>query len=195
MDNSQFFSGIKPNLINEKALKSISKILDESTIYNQPTTGENLLKLYENYIKPNMFGLLVIVIISIFLFIRYIIKKYNESTDIEIDLNEEVSQNNQKKENNKNIENVENNAYKNNKSDDEFTLDGCETETNENKENKEKSLDNGESRFTELNEEYNRTVKENMGLMSEQAIKDIYKKKKDKLTFDELTRIIVEGCQ
>ena len=188
IDNTQFFSGTKPNLINEKALKSINKILDNSTIQNQITTGEHLYKLYDDYIKPNLFALLVIVVISLFLFIRYIIKKYNESVNInnEIESVQDDDDDIKKKENNFSDS-------------DKFTLGSTDQSTknikNKDDENTNKDTDteNNGSLFTELNEEYNKAVRENIGEMSEEMIKDIYKKKKEKLSFDELTRIMVEG--
>jgi hypothetical protein len=193
IDNTQFFSGTKPNLINEKALKSINKILDTSTIQNQETTGEHLYKLYDNYVKPNMFGLLVIVIVSLFLFIRYIIKKYNQSVQIDNEIENDFEQSDS-----------DNDNKKNNFADsDKFTLGSTNSsiknikkkdndDDDVNKDTDKDSVNDG-SRFTELNEEYNKAVRENIGQMSEEMIKDIYKKKKDKLSFDELTRIIVEG--
>jgi hypothetical protein len=192
IDNTQFFSGTKPNLINEKALKSINKILDNNTIPNQATTGEHLYKLYDDYIKPNMFGILVIVVISLFLFIRYIIKKYNESLHLDDEIESENNNNDNVIESNKKKENEFSDS-------DKFTLGSTNSSTKnkEDDENDNKDIDkdteNNGSRFTELNEEYNKAVRENIGQMSEEMIKDIYKKKKDKLSFDELTRIMVEG--
>lgn len=185
MDNTQFFSGMRPNLINEKALKTINKILDNSEI-PPPTTGEHLFKLYDEYIKPNVFGILIIVIISLFLFIRYVIKKYNDS-DAQIDAEIENVDENVNKENNKNKENKEKRNVSSD--DDQFTLSTDNSDDNNGDEPKEER----ELGLEELNEEYNKAVRENASQMSEQMIKEIYKKKKDKFSFDELTRMLVDG--
>lgn len=199
IDNAQFFSGTKPNLINEKALRSINKIFNDNVISQGETTGEHLWKLYNDYIKPNMFGLLVIIIISFFLFIRYIIKKYNEGEKISDDIDtEKYDLHNTDSNDDDYDKNNKNNKKKIDLSEsDKFTLETGGTENGDVvvKKNTEedKYSENGDSRFTELNEEYNKAVRENIGQMSEEMIKDIYKKKKNKLSFDELTRIMVEG--
>ena len=54
------------------------------------------------------------------------------------------------------------------------------------------SFDN-KSKLEELNDEYNQAVQENSGYISKEAIDDIYKKKKEKLSFDELAKIIADG--
>lgn len=177
-----FFSGSEPQLLNEKALKSLNKIF-ENNIIETKTTGEHIFTLYNEYVRPNLFALLILIIVCIFLFIRYIIKKYNVENKDEIDI--EID-----KEINKELEKQKNDEINKYKKDDLTDIDKF-TISSKDKDNS-KDSDN-RSRFTELNEEYNKAVKENLGNISEQALKDIYKKKKDKFTFDELTRIIVEG--
>lgn len=167
MDNI-FFSGSSPNLLNDKALKNLNIFLEDSKI-EQKSTGEHIITLYREYIKPNLFGLLIFVIVCLFLFVRYLIKKYNIDE--------------------KKIDNeIEKTIINNNSDSDIITLSSLS------KKNTDDLTDlDDKSRFTELNEEYNKAVKENIGNISEQALKDIFKKKKDKYSFDELTRIIVEG--
>lgn len=170
-----FFSGSSPNLLNEKALKNLNIFLEENTI-EVKSTGDHIITLYKEYVRPNIFALLIFLIVGLFLFIRYLIKKHDIG-------NSDEEQNN--------IDAI----IKNNgdiSDSDNITLSSFskknlnDTITDE--------YDDNKSRFTELNEEYNKAVKENVGNISEQALKDIYKKKKDKFTFDELTRIIVEGA-
>ena len=71
--NSEFFSGTRPVLINSKVLKDINKplIIPEST---DPTWGQSIGGIYCDYIRPNMFALLVVLLISLYLFIKYLIK-------------------------------------------------------------------------------------------------------------------------
>lgn len=176
-NNIIFFSNTQPNLLNDKALNSFNKIFKIDNEIKL-TTGEHLIKMYDNYIKPNLFALIIISLVFIFLFIKYIVKKYNE----EIKIKEE-------------IDNINNETNENNNDDNkEIELEkiSINTETNENeKGDKEKNVN---SSFIELNEEYNRAVMENTGeIMSNNALKDLYDKKKNKLSFDEITKIIVEG--
>lgn len=193
MKEEHFFSGATPNLINKNALETINKILNNN-INQEIPTGEHLFQIYNEYIKPNLFALLIIIIISLFLFIRYVIKQHNENK--EQNLNEDIEEisniDNEIKKSHKNKKKKTKNKNINN----ENITDSIDDEYN-NQENDFNfdSDDNSEckSRFEELNEEYNKAVIENAGIMSEEMIKDIYKKKKDKYSFNELTKIIVEG--
>jgi hypothetical protein len=176
-----FFSGSSPNLLNEKALKNLNIFLEENTI-EVKSTGEHIITLYKEYIRPNIFALFILLVVCSFLFVRYLIKKHNI---INLDTCESQNSTRVVEKNNNDLLDSDN-----------ITL----SSGSENKKNKKKTsdtmtddFDDNKSRFTELNEEYNKAVKENVGNISEQALKDIYKKKKDKFTFDELTRIIVEG--
>jgi hypothetical protein len=186
MEKDLFFSGETPDLINKQALESIDKILDND---NQPqlTTGDHLFKIYDDYIKPNLFALIIILVISVFLFIRYIIKQYNES--IEAEEEEIVNSDNTIDTDNFTLESEDNNEMirknnEHNEPDDEFTDD----------DESDKNLDCG-SKFSELNEEYKRAVRENSGseLVSNEMLREVYKKKKDKYSFDEVTKLLVEG--
>jgi hypothetical protein len=191
-DNTKFFSGTKPKLINEKALKSIDKLFDNNAANITMTNEEHLFKIFETYIKPNLFPIVIVIIISIYLFIRYFLKKYNEENliiDSDFDQNNDIDYTDPKKlfliENNDDLNNRNNinNNIDIDTNNDNFDIDSIDDDTN----------NSDISRFTELNEEYNKAIRENSGLYSDQYIKDTYKKKKDKMSFDELTRILVEG--
>lgn len=179
--NKLFFSGTEPQLLNEKALKNLNKIFENDLIETK-STGEHIITLYTEYVRPNLFALIILLIVCLFLFIRYLIKKHDIKND---EKNNEENKEFDDEQNNENI-NDKVKIDKINKDDltdiDKFTISSKNNDESDNR-----------SRFTELNEEYNKAVKENLGNVSEQALKDIYKKKKDKFTFDELTRIIVEG--
>lgn len=210
MESNHFFSGSTPNLINKNALESLNKIFDSNINNIETPTGEHLFKIYEEYVKPNLFALIIIAIISLFLFIRYIIKKYNETIDNDDEISNQDSDSDSdlllienKKNVHQNILNLNNNQNNNlnKKTTNNNNLKNQENITDSVSENyveEDEDLltdDKSEfdSKFTELNEEYNRAVKENQGLVSEEMLKDIYKKKRDKMTFDKLTKIIVEG--
>jgi len=174
--NSGFYSGLKPNLLNDNVLDPLDKLLNNNQPV-PPTTGEHLFKMYDNYIKPNLFAIFVFIVVGIFLFIKYAIKKFNEK---EIKENDNIPNKKQLKKNNK--------TNKTNDDIDDLTTD--EEEDNIEDESEYKETDN----FEDLNEEYHRMLKENIGLMSEPMIKDLHKRKMDRFSMDELTRIMVEGC-
>lgn len=78
------FDGSKPNLVNSKTIKDI-----ESTLDNIPNTDEGnrvingLGSFYTNYIAPNMFPLIVIALLILYLTIKYILKKDREEREEE----------------------------------------------------------------------------------------------------------------
>lgn len=187
MDDLPFFSGIKPNLINEKALKSIDKILNNTKNEITVTTGDHLIKIYEDYIRPNLFGIIVIVVIVAYLFIRYILKQHNinnlDNND-ESDVESTLSKNT----------NIENQEYKKNDMDD-IDIDNIDTSSLQldNNESQTEDVDDNKSDLTELNREYNRMIRENNDQMSPQMLKDLYKQKSDKVLFNEMTRIVAQG--
>lgn len=76
--NSEFFSGSRPVLINSKVLKDINEPLNAPEDMG-PTWGQSIGNVYCDYIRPNMFAIIVIFLISLYLFIRYLIKKDKDS--------------------------------------------------------------------------------------------------------------------
>jgi len=71
ISNNLIFSGSEPNLIDEKLIKKIDKLFQ-----TQNLSGWE--KIYQIYIKPNSFAIIVFVVIICFLIMRYYIKKYKE---------------------------------------------------------------------------------------------------------------------
>lgn len=77
------FDGSKPNLISSKTLKDIEFKLDTQS----PDEGNRVLNglgsFYENYVSPNMFPIIVIVLLILYLTIKYILKKDREEKEEE----------------------------------------------------------------------------------------------------------------
>ena len=127
------------------------------------TTGQHLYKLYDDYIKPNMFPIVVIVIVVLILTMKYYIKKHNDKIKV-IDTKEEQEINLD--------EEIE-----------DFTL---ETE--------EEEKDVKKTEIEKLGEEYVNALKDKANeLISPTALKELYEKKKNKLSFDKISKIIVDG--
>lgn len=72
------FSRTKPELVNPKSLKQINKLYNLTSGERIPTFGENLLYFYDNYIFPNLFPLVVLLVVALFLTIRYMLKKHRQ---------------------------------------------------------------------------------------------------------------------
>jgi len=156
----------KPNLISSKTFKHIDKLTNTNTTYN---IGSNSLWFfYNDYIKPNLFPLLVFVIISVFLTLRYMIKK------------------NKKKKTKKIIKKIKKNTNSNIVQQPLELVselpDISEPDTN--------SSITADS-IGLLEKEYNKDKQ--TGYMSDQMLKETYEKKTAKLSFDELARVIAGG--
>jgi len=69
-----FFSGTQPAIVSEKTINKISKPIDPIKQITIVSWSDNLSGFYENYIKPNMFPLVIFILVGIILFIKYIMK-------------------------------------------------------------------------------------------------------------------------
>ncbi|VBB18028.1 hypothetical protein YASMINEVIRUS_491 [Yasminevirus sp. GU-2018] len=94
MDSLDTFDGSKPNLISSKMLKDIEAKL------NVPDASENgnkvingLGNFYTEYVAPNLFPLIVISLLVIYLTIKYVLKKDREEREI---IEEEKERKNEK---------------------------------------------------------------------------------------------------
>lgn len=76
-----FFSESKPDLINKKILYNFEKMLKKPKITDQ-ADWSNLIYFYEEYIKPNIFFIIVIILLTLFLIYRYITKS-NSTENLE----------------------------------------------------------------------------------------------------------------
>ena len=72
------------NLISDKSLKSVEKIFKKNkiNIHKHINWQENLYHFYSEYIQPNLFPLIIFILIALFLSIRYILKKEKETYNI-----------------------------------------------------------------------------------------------------------------
>lgn len=172
--DNRFFSNTKPNLISEKVMKKLDKLLEKSS--NAPTSN-TMVYIYENYIQPNLFAIIVIVVLAGFLFIRHMIKKYKEE-------NKQVSDSETEPEDTEKDTEI---------SLEDESIDDIDDKKDEITEDEITENPNNPTNFDTLRNQYEQSLKENSGMMSDQHIKDVYSKKNDRMVFDELTRMIVEG--
>ena len=177
------FSRSKPNLVNNKVLKHMNKIF-KTTGGTEPTWGDNLSHFYVNYIQPNLFPLIILVIISVFLTIRYFLKQ-NKTKHKKKSKHRERNGNKYKIK----YENI--NMY------DHFApyLENIDSTINEDieadHEADQEEVDKNSIFY--LGQEYQKSLEENKGIMSEQMIRELYETKSSKMSFDELARVICGG--
>lgn len=69
------FMGSNPDLIHPRVIAELERELDVPTIDNRSSVGNTLYWFYDDIILPNMFPIIVILALIIYLVIRYIIKQ------------------------------------------------------------------------------------------------------------------------
>jgi uncharacterized membrane protein len=71
-----FYSNTKPELVSSKLLHNMEKIFGNYTNNITDNTWQNNMgHFYTNYIQPNLFPIIVIALMAIYLAIRYILKE------------------------------------------------------------------------------------------------------------------------
>jgi len=172
------FSKSKPDLVNHKTINRISKIF-QTTGKQEPSWKDNMYHFYTNYIQSNMFPVIVILLIVIFLSIRYLLKQEYQK---------------EKNENNTNDYKLKKKSNKNYKIQYDTPIPPPYLKTPEqvqNQENEETEEDreDGEKSIYTLEQEYKASLENNKDMMSDQMIKELYETKGSKMSFDELARV------
>ena len=67
---------IKPNLVSDKTIRRLDKIFNKISPITTPWPA-TIGSFYEDYISPNLFGLIAIIIVILYLSMRYLIKQSN----------------------------------------------------------------------------------------------------------------------
>jgi large-conductance mechanosensitive channel len=98
------FDGSKPNLISSKVIKDIESKLDCPTSDDGNKVINGIGYFYHNYISPNMFPIIIISVLILYLTIKYVLKRDREEK-------EEFSEKKKKKKN-KNKKNTAHNVTK-----------------------------------------------------------------------------------
>lgn len=75
-----YFSGANPDLISNKSLKELNIILQHPTV-EHPTLASNFSGFYSDYIQPNIFPIIIFVLISVYLFIKYVLKRDKDENE------------------------------------------------------------------------------------------------------------------
>jgi hypothetical protein len=74
----EFFSNSKPDLINKKTIRTMEKMLVMVEPIKEPTVIDSFCSFYNNYISPNLFVLILLIIFCLFLTYKYFLKQSKE---------------------------------------------------------------------------------------------------------------------
>lgn len=178
------FSKSKPDLINHKTIRQISKIF-QTTGKQEPSWKDNMCHFYINYIQPNLFPLIVILLITIFLSIRYLLKQEYERDRNEYENRSIHKKHKSKSKKTKNYK-IE---YDEEPQQPETYLNVPERMFNVSVDDEE-DRDDGEKSIYTLEQEYRESLEQNRDLMSDHMIKELYETRGAKMSFDELARVV-----
>jgi len=176
------FSKSKPDLVNHKTIRQISKIF-QTTGKQEPSWKDNMSHFYVNYIQPNLFPLIVILLVIIFLSIRYLLKQEyeRERNEYEDEPVNKKHKSKRKKPKNYKIEYDEQPVTYLNVPEQVFNMPN---------EDIEEERDDGEKSIYTLEQEYRASLEQNRDLMSDHMIKELYETRGSKMSFDELARVV-----
>jgi hypothetical protein len=198
------YSNSKPNLINSKTIKQIDKVFNNIQ-KSEPTWNENMKLFYKKYVSHNIFPILVLFLLVIYLTMRYVIKtnkiektkkrkrkrkhkKIRSKKRFDVKYNDDyipVHINNDSHDDSdiNNILDVDDVSY----IDDEYSINLEEEEESEGVEN------NDINSVFDLDMAHRRAIENNDGTYSDQSIHDMYEAKSSKMSFDEISRVITGG--
>jgi len=170
MINSKFHSNTTPCLISSKVIKHINDQyhIGGVTQLKQQEWTFNFNTIYADYIQPNLFPLIVIILLAIYLSIKYVLKQDSIKTKKIQKLKQIHNQIKQQQ------------KYKQNKPIEEpiYELQTIVSEPYDD--------DDGGNTLSQINE-YNNDD------MSEEMINEFKRKELSKLSFNELSRVIAGG--
>lgn len=81
------FDGSLPDLISNKMIKNIESRLDVTRGNDNNHVINGLGSIYNNYIAPNLFPIIVVSLLCIYLTIKYVLKKDREEKDVNLPAN------------------------------------------------------------------------------------------------------------
>lgn len=75
------FTGPKPNLISKRTIRDFETQINQPFDKDEPKILDGIGSFYSNYVQPNMFPLIVISLLIIYITIKYILKKDREERE------------------------------------------------------------------------------------------------------------------
>ena len=166
-------------LVNDDIIEKIKNVQTPS-IHIRPNWYTNLGQFYKDYIQPNIFAIVVIILLGIFLIIRYVIKKEKKKEKLKksIKLAKKLREISNKEEQPKDDDNNYLDQYVDEilENNDEYFNDD-EVEEN----NDVASLEKINKYFDDI---------EQSGLVSKEFLNDEKENQMKKLSFDELAKLV-----
>jgi hypothetical protein len=180
----------QPNLISNRTLKKLDKLF-ENKVIEKPLWNFSMLKIYKDYIKPNLFGIIAIALFAIFLGIKYHlkqnkdkqkkikIKKYRrQHQDYKVKYTDDID-----------IENKPNKKTQESKPK-SYTVDELRSIYTDEEPLVDEESDKDEYNIYDLESEYQNLKNNNNGYYSNELMSDMMKSSSSKFMFHELAKMI-----
>lgn len=207
---------IVPRLVSKKTMRRLTKAFDVPKMSNS-TWIDNLYFFYKEYIRPNLFGLIVLFLMAIFLIVKYLLKQEkDEKNERQYNLIKKKIKQLKKKilqqklltqhqsfdpvENNyvvppfhQDIDLQSNNTQTSHKSkyDDDLYYRASDVEPDiDSYDDEQEDRPNDEFSYYGLSKDYEKMLQENDGSVPEGMLRDAYEQKKLKTVFDKLAMLV-----
>lgn len=178
------YSNTKPQLVSNKILKQLGKTFKVTNV-EQTQWTDSVGNFYEDYVQPNLFALIVFVLLALFLTMRYVLKadetkkkatirklskkiRY-KATHNDFDINLPIYDDNASR--------YTDSIYDGSIYPEHMLRDEPVDEMNSNM-------------LYNLQKEYEYNMENNDGSMSDQMMKDMYQTRTSKFLFDEMSKVI-----
>lgn len=175
------YSKTKPKLVSDEILKNLGKTFKVATV-KQTQWEDSIGNFYEDYVRPNLFALIVFGLLIVFLTIRYVLKENNKKKKTKI------------KKINKKIRYGYSSiadfdvGFTDHEKHEESVYDGSIYPEHM---LKDELIENPSSnKLYDIQREYEYNIYNNDGSMSKQMLQDVYQTKTSKFLFDEMSRIV-----
>jgi hypothetical protein len=76
-----YFSDSQPNLLNKRTVKTLEKLLNQPLPADNGNISNGAQTLYKTYIEPNMFVIIIFVLIALFLYYKYVTKQDKKESE------------------------------------------------------------------------------------------------------------------
>jgi hypothetical protein len=180
------YSNTKPSLVSNKTLKNLGKKFKVAQT-DQTHWNESVGNFYEDYIQPNLFALIVMGLLAIFLTIRYVLKMDDNKKKASVKtLARKIKYKNSY--NNFDRDHFDNSSMSATNS--SILSDVYDGSIYPEYMLKDELVYDGNNNLYTLENEYKKNLEYQDGTMSECMMREMYETKTSKFLFDEMARVV-----
>lgn len=185
------YSNTKPQLVSNKILKQLGKTFKVTNV-EQTQWTDSVGNFYEDYVRPNLFALIVFVLLALFLTMRYVLKADETKKKATIrKLSKKIRYKSMQNDFDINLPIYNDNSSKYNDNSSRYNDSVYDGSIYPEHMLRDEPVDNMDSNMLyNLQREYEYNIENNDGSMSDQMMKDMYQTRTSKFLFDEMSRVV-----